>query len=204
MKFSNTIVGIAMFCLILLTGCSTTSTNPTTSNDPYIRIDDKQNAPVTQKTDPYNSGQVSSSFFGSTTVDLTQKVGSTAAIIQTILQYSVPNKTTIELQLIAKTMFDGIAEGASINAKILGETSRLTGTASGFSLNGSASATTGAWDYSYTDLGDIDIKLTKVNGKIQLSVSTPINLMFNKRGGAGNPAYPSFNATSMFSLQFSY
>ena len=125
-------------------------------------------------------------------------------IIQTILKYDVPNKTTVELQAIAKTMFDGIAEGASINAKILGETSRFTGTASGFNLNGSASATTGAWDYTYTEKDDIDIKLTKVNGKIQLSVSTPINLMFIKRGGAGNPAYPSFSATSTFSLQFSY
>ncbi len=193
-----------MFCFAVLIGCSNSSTDSTTSNELFIKIDDMQNTPITQKSDPYNIGQVSSCFFGTTTLDLTQKVGSTTAIIQTILKYDVPNKTTVELQAIAKTMFDGIAEGASINAKILGETSRFTGTASGFNLNGSASATTGAWDYTYTEKDDIDIKLTKVNGKIQLSVSTPINLMFIKRGGAGNPAYPSFSATSTFSLQFSY
>jgi hypothetical protein len=209
MKHAKKLARAALLCIALFSGCSkkseeTTPSTTTTQKDAFIQYDDKKNTPVTQKANPYNNAsQKYSVFFATSTLDMTTKVGSNAAIVQILLTYSVPNKSNAEIDVLAKAMFDGIAEGKSIKVKILGDNSRIGGVTSGFILGGSASAGTGAWDSAYNLADDVDMDVSRVNGKIQFSVSTPIAVNMGKRGGAGNPNYPSFDATTMFCLQIS-
>lgn len=207
MKTKTLLLSTILISLFIISGCSKESDdNPTPtpeSVEAYIQFDNKKNTPVTQKPDPYNLGQLNSCFFATTALDMTEKVGSISAITQVILTYSVPGKTMAEIDILAKAFFDGIAEGNKVTAKILGTDSETTSPTTGFILTGGISADTGVWDYSYLEEADTTIEISKVSGKIQFRLISPVSLNLVKRYGAGNPDYPSFTATSHFSIQMS-
>lgn len=201
MKNKTSLLSAILMSLLIISGCSKKSDDNPVSSEPYIQFDDHKNAPVTQKTDPYNRGQLNSCFFATTTLDMTEKTGSNEAIVQVMLTYSVPEKTMAEADILAKAFFDGIAEGKNITAKVLGEDSRTITPTTGFILYGSVSAVSGVWESNYNEKDDASIEISKVNGKIQFRLTSPLTLHFGKRQGAGNPAYPEFTATSQFSVQ---
>jgi len=204
MKNTTFFLSAILISLFMILGCSKKSDdNPSLNIEPYIQFDGHKNTPVTQKTDPYNRGQLYSCFFATTTLDLTEKTGSSEAIVQVILTYSVPEKTLAESDILAKAFFDGIAEGNKITAKILGEDSRLITPTAGFELRGSISAAAGIWEYFYNEKADAAIEISKVNGKIQFRLTSPLTFFVGKRQGAGNPAYPEFTSTGQFSIQIS-
>jgi hypothetical protein len=201
MQYAKHLLTATLMSLAVITGCSKSDDTPGTSTDAFIQVDDKKALPVTQKSDPYNTNQDFSCYLGTTTLDLTQKAGSTGAIIQTILTYVVPSKSNAEIDLAAKAVYDGIGDGQAIKVKILGDVSHSVTPIAGYLLSGSVSATTGVWDYSYTANPDVEMSITKSGTKLQFSVSTPIAISLVKRAGAGSAAYPSFDATTQFSLQ---
>lgn len=204
MKNKTFFLSAILISLFMISGCSKKSDDNSSLNvESYIQFDDHKNAPVTQKTDPYNRGQLYSCFFATTTLDMTEKTGSNEAIIQVILTYSVPDETMAEADILAKAFFDGIAEGNKITAKILGEDSRLITPTAGFELRGSISAATGVWDYYYDEKADAAIEISKVNGKVQFRLASPIAFTLGKRQGAGNTDYPGFTSTGQFSIQMS-
>src|SRR4051812_1336445 len=115
MQYSKQLVAAAILSLSVITGCSKSDDKPGTSiGDAYIQVDDKKSVPVTQKVDPYNTGQKNSVYFGTASLDLTTKTGSSAAISQTMLTYVVPTKSNTEIEAAAKAMNDGLADGQSI------------------------------------------------------------------------------------------
>ena len=203
MQYSKQLVVASLLSLSIISGCSKSDDNPGTSlGDAYIQVDDKKSVPVTQKVDPYNTGQKNSVYFGTASLDLTTKTGSSTAIAQTMLTYSVPTKTNAENEAAAKAINDGLSDGQSVKVKILGDVSRNITPIAGYILTGNLSATTGVWDYGYTGTADIELTITKSGGKLQLSVASPIAVSYIKRGGAGSTAYPSFDATTQFVMQF--
>lgn len=203
MKNKTLLLSAILISLLLISGCSKKSDDNPATSEAYIQFDDHKNVPVTQKTDPYNRGQLNSCFFATTTLDMTEKTGSNEAIVQVMLTYSVPEKTMAENDILAKVLFDGIAEGKTITAKILGEDSHSISPKEGFTMYGSVSAATGVWESYYYEKADATIEISKVNGKIQFRLTSPLTLHFGKRQGGGNPAYPEFTATSQFSIQMS-
>jgi hypothetical protein len=204
MQYSKQLVAAAILSVSALTGCSKSDDNTPASSivDAYVQIDDKKAAPVTQKVDPYNSGAKNSVYFATASLDLTTKVGSSSAIAQVMIYYTVPGKSNAEIEAAAKAINDGIPDGQTIKVKILGEASHNTTPIAGYLLSGNVSAVTGAWDYAYNGASDLEMSITRSGTKLQLSVTSPVAVSFNKRGGAGNPAYPGFDATTQFSLQF--
>lgn len=193
----------ALFSLVSATGCKKDdSASPgATTADPFVQVDAAKGAPVTQKSDPYNRGQKYSYIFATASLDLTTKVGSSSAVSQTMLVYQVPQQSNEVIEAAAKTLLTGIADGQSKIVKILGDDHRVVNAIEGFTLGGNVSGGTGAWDMGYNGVDDIDMKITRSGTNYTFTVSTPIPVDYVKRGGAGNASYPSFSATTQFSLK---
>lgn len=193
----------AISSLVFATGCKKddSATPSSSTGDLFVQIDAAKGAPVTQKSDPYNRGQKYSYIFATASIDLTTKVGSSSAVSQTMLIYQVPQQSNEVIEAAAKTLLTGIADGQSKTVKILGDNHRVVNAIEGFVIGGNVSGGTGAWDMAFNGADDIDMKITRSGTNYTFTVSSPIAVDYVKRGGAGNATYPSFSATTQFSVK---